>query len=768
MFFNNWYNWFSWPTAAERARQEMTTTTGAAPKPSNSKRNMINTKHHRASTLSLCQDPEKKPPEFIREMLSKKEEDPLNEHKLRSRRRWFYAWVEETHTKRGELPPPEVVSDLEQVRSKSSTRLVHAAALARLIEGYPEMWARAESERGVRTGRTTSTRKECEANLRSGNTNHLELNIKNVGVAADDRIPNKMAFILSQLPVGLMSDLSCFYGDPAIQQTVLGGSFGGRSQAVSIHLSAYDQSLMDTYKELSTKGQKTDTLMKMKTVEESECNEAIFRSSLEHLGREHHKAENDEAMPLTAFAQTIVDSKQTNTDDWKPTVGMKTFQLNWSGRENTENWVDEAKKYFADAWNIDAWWFRQPRTKYFFHHWDCGMPNPGIDVECHDVIEAGKSPYDSPVLDKVGVKGLSTLDSLVRESLERVFKGDRRGPVNEQQPPPAPAAATAAATWASSVDQNAEMHSMFGNPPDTAAAAAAGGMLLEEVEDVEMDPEQTVTMDMDADQAMRKMKDDIAFFPGVLKSGLYSVHQRLHIDNADLIGSYFLDKVLGGKYASITDREWLEGGYFVDLPLSREGSWLRIAVPDPENKRFILDYVYVPFGSCLVRSGALFHSGHYGSPGNTRLHAVVFLRGSRTNTKELGYLDRVTTPDKKRVGAGWSVEWAREIDENPSKLNFRRAENVMAYSTKAIKAKKISGTTYYNNYFKDIAYIGFDTYQWMLNPSAGHDVVLYDDEDSGVEGAAPPNKPRSNRRKTPPTSRVKGPPTKKPAARKKG
>jgi hypothetical protein len=290
----------------------------------------------------------------------------------------------------------------------------------------------------------------------------------------------------------------------------------------------------------------------------------------------------------------------------------------------------------------------------------------------------------------------------------------------------------------------------------------------------------------------------------------------LHLDNKDLIGkkdkdgNNFLEQVLGGKHSTITDKQWLEGGYFVDLPLSLEGSWIRIAVPDPEGKRFILDYVYVPFGSFIVRSGALFHSGHYGHPGNTRVHAIVFLKGCHTNSKQLGYLEGVTS-NKESVAGGWAVEWADELKYNPQaasvvkksnkkatsnnkggppqrpKKNFELAEFAMAYTNWELQCKRRSGTMYFN-IITDMNYSGLSTNIWMLNPHCGcpepwvgggaaatgkGDGVAAapaaaaaaggggEEEDTEEDSGGPK---KNSKRKTPPKNSQ---PTRKPAGRKK-
>jgi hypothetical protein len=115
------------------------------------------------------------------------------------------------------------------------------------------------------------------------------------------------------------------------------------------------------------------------------------------------------------------------------------------------------------------------------------------------------------------------------------------------------------------------------------------------------------------------IRDNVAFFPGSIKSGRRaSVHQSLHIDNKDLLFSSFMEAVLAGKHHSLTPLQWMSAGYVIDMPLSKEGGYLRVAVPNPAKERFELNWLHIPFGSFVVRNNALFHSGHYGSPGNTR------------------------------------------------------------------------------------------------------------------------------------------------------
>jgi hypothetical protein len=95
-----------------------------------------------------------------------------------------------------------------------------------------------------------------------------------------------------------------------------------------------------------------------------------------------------------------------------------------------------------------------------------------------------------------------------------------------------------------------------------------------------------------------------------------------------------LSWALAGEFDATTPLQlWLQAGYVVDMPLSRESDFLRIAVPDLFKNKVLFvrmdHWLFIPFGSFFVvrSNAALFQSaGHYyGSPGNTRLlHTMVF------------------------------------------------------------------------------------------------------------------------------------------------
>ncbi len=154
---------------------------------------------------------------------------------------------------------------------------------------------------------------------------------------------------------------------------------------------------------------------------------------------------------------------------------------------------------------------------------------------------------------------------------------------------------------------------------------------------------------------------------------------------------------MAGKHHcySLTPLKWMYAGYVIDMPLSKEGGYLRVAVPNPAKKRFELNWLHIPFGSVVVRNNSLFHSGHYGSPCNTRFHAMVFDKGATTKATELGYLSKLCH-DKggSSIAAGWKVGW------RPRMLQHQKnASTVMKSFTckDVLHLKKVRGSRYYAN-----------------------------------------------------------------------
>jgi hypothetical protein len=209
------------------------------------------------------------------------------------------------------------------------------------------------------------------------------------------------------------------------------------------------------------------------------------------------------------------------------------------------------------------------------------------------------------------------------------------------------------------------------------------------------------------------LKEHIHLFPGILKSGNKNVHQNLHVDNAAVLNSDLMKDILKdvAHFPTVKPKDWLDYGYYIDTPLSAEGSWLRIAVPDPDNKRFVMELVFVPFGSCLIRSAALFHSGHYGSPGNTRMHGLLLLEDKMSDTTHLGYINDVLQK-QGHPAYGWGLNWSDTAVEYKAHLD---AANVMFYHPYSLS---MSGSIYFKT-LRENAYPGQKLHLWMLNPCWG-------------------------------------------------
>jgi hypothetical protein len=202
---------------------------------------------------------------------------------------------------------------------------------------------------------------------------------------------------------------------------------------------------------------------------------------------------------------------------------------------------------------------------------------------------------------------------------------------------------------------------------------------------------------------------ETAMAQGIIRTGKSPAHQDLHIDDSSLLGPEKspLLRRMHTNPSSVAPEDWLKTGYVIDLPLSREGSWVRIAVPIPGTKAFKLILVFIPFGSCLIRSASVFHSGHYGLPGNTRFHATLFIKGhTRMNTRVLGYLRDHLDKESGFLGEKWKLFWAGD--------NSYAAEDV--HLLKKWPALKKQGTVYFQD-FGELEYDQLDMHMWLLNPS---------------------------------------------------
>jgi hypothetical protein len=177
---------------------------------------------------------------------------------------------------------------------------------------------------------------------------------------------------------------------------------------------------------------------------------------------------------------------------------------------------------------------------------------------------------------------------------------------------------------------------------------------------------------------------------GILRQGTECLHQDLHLDNYTTDIDGVTERIWREEEVSAED--WLKCGYVIDMPLSEEGSWLRVAVPDPGNTTFVINWVFIPYGSFLVRSTALFHGGHYGSPGSVRLHAIFSVKEGAVmgETRKLAYHHSLAS--KIQGFENWKLSWNNTVDES-----CRGPDGYKHYKTKRVAVYKGYGTSYYNN-----------------------------------------------------------------------
>jgi hypothetical protein len=245
---------------------------------------------------------------------------------------------------------------------------------------------------------------------------------------------------------------------------------------------------------------------------------------------------------------------------------------------------------------LEGTWNRAPRAQYLMDIWGA-KDNAGLKADEVEPTNLGFNALDSSYFPgEAHAAGPSMCQFLARAALSEVFEKD----------PPKHYDKTAEEL----IGQLGEDTTQTEKLPNTAPRNAWGLGLLEYS----------------------------GMSSGLIRSGNKSFHQDLHIDDGDLLGTPLFERMVKDP-DSVSPTEWLEAGYVIDLPLSKEGCWIRVAVPDPGTKTFKIGYAFIPFGCMGIRPMALPHSGHYGSPGNTRFHATFFIRGrTSNNTKERAWI----------------------------------------------------------------------------------------------------------------------------------
>ena len=521
-------------------------------------------------------------------------------------------------------------------------------------------------------------------------------------------MPLHLGCMVVDMPITIVYPLIGYYGDPKVQQTVLGGA--SFSPAVPIASSPKDEKIRAMFVADLVATQAAEAaeaagtaaegsaapdlavaaeVFKQVVLEASLTVPALVKAAVEHdvqgtglrstkvngrpvMARVDDDAEGETYKVVEAVLKTMQDRLNRRKEEWT----LKSFQ---------EKWVEELHHLFLDtpfskevkvaynyllkSWNIEAWFFRQAHTRYFFHHWyvlhNVRNPKVGVEFECHELLKTCRSPYDCPTLTDSAADALSQLEYLAKDVLENIMS---------QKPPPP-------TQYGKKSQGNSSTPKHVSSPPPAST------------------------------NDLKSLLSSIVMFPGVLKTGNQNMHQRLHVDFGGVLGSDLLRKVCTQDYAHIGINEWLAYGYYIDMPLSAEGSWLRVAVPDPAKKRFVIELVFIPFGSFVIRSAALFHSGHYGSPGNTRIHALMMLEGKQSDTRNIGHLN-VEITDQESPIYNWAIDWSEQAIQYNAHVD---AKYVMYHYPRHLHK---GGIGYLRRIMANPSG-RLLTHLWMLNPSKG-------------------------------------------------
>jgi hypothetical protein len=381
------------------------------------------------------------------------------------------------------------------------------------------------------------------------------------------------------------------------------------------------------------------------------------------------------------------------------------------GRKASGKGKDSDEQIILDFYKehqIDPWWLRSTRCTYMMDAWNVLPKETGHLEGDHTVTPpmlraAGRLSADSKWLETSGQHLAIQMQDLVAKCLKIVLGGGTDGP-SKKPAAKKPAAKKPAAEISAAKKPPAKKKPAAKKPPakkqppakkpaakqPTAKKKPAAKFNSRERPRTRMMLEDEEKIDFRLDDMGYKHNLDFMYYldGGILKQGKMPVHQELHLDNARVADWDITKRIWLGE--DVTAEEWLKCGYVVDMPLSTEGSWLRVAIPDPTTKTFYIDWVYVPYGSFLVRSMALFHSGHYGSPGNTRYHATFSIQETRVDAGGLLYFKYLR--DKEGF-EDWKLRWKQTVPKD-----CRRPDGYQRICNNTVKALKAGGTIYYKKH----------------------------------------------------------------------
>jgi hypothetical protein len=579
------------------------------------------------------------PPAHIQQMMNPNQQEKIVDHTTERRNILvkFYKLIDhhiEGHVELKKVDKKVALQCLSICRSRKGPRNNRQSALEYLKQMFKKEWAAATTD--LRQGNGPQEKSRRMEPLLIGRREELAANLTQV----DPDLPIEMAVMVKACPLHIMLGLMQQYGSAYFVSEF-------NQHAESIVTSRRDEQLIDSFTKRADAATdaETDDLEIKKANEEAMQNERLFLLGLqeeEEAGKDPEVAGKDPEIVGTKLYEDAITSEL-----WKSTKSLEDYRRKSLKKKQRDTAIVKECLRLMDSLNIDPWWFRQPRSRYFLHHWRVGPRNlRGSAVECSDIAATGSSPFDCPTLAiGGGAASVSSLDYYVRDILEILLSKE-----------------------ATSSDRRKDTSTSF----------------------------------------FKRKKAELQFFPGIIKSGDRGVHQDLHVDNPNIIKTRLMSKILGNKTDSLSSKDWLAGGYVIDMPLSREGAWLRIAVPDSKKKTFRIKWMYIPFGSFVIRSMTLFHSGHYGSPGNTRFHALAFPLGTTTASKNLGYLRSLCHKGGK--GDGWKYIWDADVA-----FKHQGADGYVDYTNPQIRQQKALGTKYFKRVMENYNET-LPTTLWLLNP----------------------------------------------------
>ena len=328
------YRCFSWPAVDSN---------NGEPKAS-----MVPTMDKRATNLSLTSEETRSPPECIKVLFQKQTGG------LDSRRRYvhqrFYQELEKKKVTLSEDHRQMLEEQLTFLRGKKGTYSAKNAARTELTDSYPKEWETAQKDRrkekksgeGDAEDEEPSSIKQKKFVLRSGKRDFLKDNLEPIV----EGLPLEAGCLVSNMPTTIMSGLLSLYGDPAIQQTILGG--GPQSAADSINLSGLDAALTQAFKNQaaagpaqaagpSGRGRRRNANNEITTAHTEKANEEVLQNMLLYEKSQQSELENAQENEITQIANEIY-AKAIESPIWKNSLSLKDYQRA-SDNNNENQWM---------------------------------------------------------------------------------------------------------------------------------------------------------------------------------------------------------------------------------------------------------------------------------------------------------------------------------------------------------------------------------------------------------------------------------------------